>query len=211
MQPRPPTPISSPIDLPVPERVESFLSADRHRPIIYLAMTSTPVDVVSGVLSALRPTGAKILIASTVHSEGVSAEGDVLVEPFLPSHKIMSRVDLAVIAGGQGSVQCAMASGIPFVGVPLQGEQDLNVHLAERLGVARMVPLRDAKGPRMAQAALALLADQRVRAAVERVRDLYAQCDGPDETARVILDYLGSHAPFTPVRTKSDASDEIAQ
>ncbi len=100
------------------------------------------------------------------------------------------RVDAAVIAGGQGSVQCAMASGTPFVGVPLQGEQDLNVHLAQKLGVARLVPLGRAAGPVMAAALRALLADRSARDAAARLRDLYARHDGPGETARVLLEYL---------------------
>ena len=50
----------------------------------------------------------------------------------------MPRVDLRVISGGQGSVQSALASGLPFIGIPLQPEQDANIVLAERQGAPRL-------------------------------------------------------------------------
>lgn len=184
-------PIFARLRVPVPERVESFLRDERdRRPIVYVAMTSTPAPTLSRILEALRPLDVRILALSTVHDLPDPGRDDMMVEPFLPSDQIMPRVNLAVIAGGQGSVQCAMASGIPFVGVPLQGEQDLNVHLAQKLGVARLVPLGEADGPTMAAQVRALLDDPGAREAASRIRDRYAKVDGADETARVILEYL---------------------
>jgi hypothetical protein len=43
-------------------------------------------------------------------------------------------------AGGQGSIQAALASGVSVIGIPLQAEQDANVALAESQGAARLVP-----------------------------------------------------------------------
>jgi len=59
----------------------------------------------------------------------------------------MSDVGLAVIAGGQGSVQTALAAGVPFVGIPLQPEQDANVTFAQNQGAARLIP-QNAAGQR---------------------------------------------------------------
>ena len=47
-------------------------------------------------------------------------------------------VDVAVIHGGQGSVQTAIASGTPLVGIPLHVEQGLNVAMIERHGAGIM-------------------------------------------------------------------------
>ena len=48
----------------------------------------------------------------------------------------MPRVALAVTAGGQGSMQTAIAAGTPVLGIPLHPEQDLNVALLQRLHAA---------------------------------------------------------------------------
>jgi len=58
------------------------------------------------------------------------------------------------IAGcGQGSVQTALASGLPFIGVPLQPEQDANVFFAQRQGAARLLTPKAAGSARLAKAA----------------------------------------------------------
>jgi UDP:flavonoid glycosyltransferase YjiC (YdhE family) len=140
----------------------------------------------------VREAGARALVASTVHDLGdLGDPDDVLVESLLPSHRIMPRVDVAVIAGGQGSVQTAMTSGVPFVGVPLQPEQELNVAEMVRHGAAlRIAP--DAAGTEaMTHAVRAVLADGRTREAARRVQRLYAGADSAAASAEAILDLVG--------------------
>jgi UDP:flavonoid glycosyltransferase YjiC (YdhE family) len=102
----------------------------------------------------------------------------------------MPRVALAVTAGGQGSVQTALASGTPLIGIPLQPEQDTNVVLAERLGAARRIPVAQASGPALTRAARELLTDPAARAAAQRIGDLYAKVDGADLAAEAICGLL---------------------
>ncbi len=128
-------PIYAHLALPVPERVERFLA----EPAVYVAITSSTEELVRDVVGALRELDVRILVAATVHDlRDLEEDGRVLVEGVLPSHEIMPRVQLAVISGGQGSVQTAIASGTPFVGIPLQPEQHANVALVERQGAARL-------------------------------------------------------------------------
>jgi UDP:flavonoid glycosyltransferase YjiC (YdhE family) len=141
----------------VTERVEGFL--ERPGPIVYVAITSSTAELVRQVVHALRGLDARLLVAATVHNLRDLEDDRVLVESVLPSHLIMPRVDVAVISGGQGSVQTALASGLPFVGIPLQPEQDANVAFAERQGAARRVAQRAAGTQAVADAARKLLAD----------------------------------------------------
>jgi hypothetical protein len=53
---------------------------------------------------------------------------------------------MAVIGGGQRSVQTALASGTPFGAIPLQLEQGWNVHVAAEAGAARKVRRRAVTG-----------------------------------------------------------------
>ena len=118
----------------------------------------------------------------------------VTVEPLLPSDKIMPRVDLAVTAGGQGSVQTALASGLPLIGIPLQGEQDANVWLAQQQGAARLVTQRDAGTEAMTSAAKELLTDATYRTNAARIAQIYANTDGPGAAADAIIE-LASTSP----------------
>ncbi|GIE86410.1 glycosyltransferase [Actinoplanes regularis] len=178
-------PLFAHLPIPIPDEVETFLSGPG--PIIYVAITSSPPSLVRAVVTALRPLAARILVAGTVHDLGDLNDDRVLVGGVLPSHLVMPRVDLAVTAGGQGSVQTAMAAGVPLLGIPLQLEQDLNVTLLERRGAARWLPPRQAGTARLAALARNLLSDSAYRRAAQDIRAAYAASDGPGRAADQIL------------------------
>ncbi|MFI7492673.1 glycosyltransferase [Micromonospora echinaurantiaca] len=188
-------PLFARLDVPVPPQVERFLDAGG--PVAYVALTSTSPELVRGVVKRVRAAGPRVLVAATVHDMAGLERDGVLVEGVLPSHRIMPRVQVAVIAGGQGSVQTAMASGTPFVGFPLQPEQRANLDIAVRQGLASSVPLIQATTPAMTRAVRALLDDKRAHAAAHRVRELYAATDGAGNAADAILELaaVGQPAP----------------
>jgi UDP:flavonoid glycosyltransferase YjiC (YdhE family) len=178
-------PLFAHLPIPVPDEVETFL--DGPGPIVYVAITSSPPSLVRAVVTALRPLAARILVAGTVHDLGDLNDDRVLVGGVLPSHLVMPRVDLAVTAGGQGSVQTAMAAGVPLLGIPLQLEQDLNVTLLERRGAARWLPPRQAGTARLTALARTLLSDPAYRRVAQEIRKVYDASDGPGRAADQIL------------------------
>lgn len=178
-------PILPRLDVPVPERVERLLAGPR--PIVYVAMPSSEPGLVRAAVGALRPLGARILVAGPVADLAGLEDDQVAVEGVLPGHLIMPRVDLAVVSGGQGGVQSALAAGVPFAGLPLGPEQHLNVALAEREGAARAIAPALAGTPDLTAAARALMTVPRHRAAAERLRDAFARADGAGRAAEAII------------------------
>lgn len=179
-------PLYARLDIPLPEAVAEFL--DRPGPIVYVAITSTSPRIIRAVVASLAALEVRVLVSATVHDLAGLAGKRVMVAGTLPSHLVMPRVDLAITAGGQGSVQTAMAAGTPVLGIPLQPEQDLNVALLERRGAARLVPRRDAHTSRLASVADDMLRHEQYRAAADRVRRLYDAVDGPANAADVVIE-----------------------
>lgn len=186
-------PLSAHLAIPVPPRVEAFLQ----REPVYVAMSSTPPDLMRPVIEQLLTLRRPLLVSSGGYDLSDLEGPDVMVEPLLPSHLIVHRVCLMVGAGGQGSLQTAMAAGVPFLGIPLQPEQDVNVVLAERQGAARRVSPRAVNG-KMAAVAGEMLREPSYRDAARRMADAYAAVDGAEATADAILEYVG--APATDSR-----------
>src|SRR6185437_15150800 len=178
-------PIPPRLDIPVPERVERLLAGPG--PIVYVAMPSSEPGLVRAAVGALRPLGARILVAGPVADLAGLEDEQVALEGVLPGHLIMPRVDLAVVSGGQGGVQSALAAGVPFAGLPLGPERRLNVALAEREGAARAIAPALAGTPELTAAARALMIVPRHRAAAERLRDAFARADGAGRAAEVII------------------------
>lgn len=181
-------PLYATLDLPIPAEVERFLEGPR--PIVYVAITSTPAGLVVDAVKAVRAAGARVLAVSTLHDLEALRSDEVCVARVLPSHRIFPRVDLGVIAGGQGSVQTALAAGRPFVGIPLQPEQEWNVAAAERLGAAARISPREARGTALTRSVRDLLSRPSAREAAARVAAVYAGVDGPARCAEAIVDYL---------------------
>jgi UDP:flavonoid glycosyltransferase YjiC (YdhE family) len=185
-------PIYAKLAVPMPKRVERFLAGAR--PLVYLAITSSRPELVRDVVAALRALDVRILVAATVHDLRDLEDDRVLVDGVLPSHEIMPRVDLAVTAGGQGSVQTAIAAGVPLIGIPLQPEQDANVALAERQGAARLVPQRDAGTVALSRTADQMLGDDRYRQHARRLKQVFASADGAGAAAEAIIDLADQSA-----------------
>ena len=146
-------------------------------------------------MSSLKPLGAAILVATTTHDLADLASDQVMVAGLLPNHLVMGDADLAACYDGQGSVQTALAAGVPFVGIPLQPEQDANVTFAQNQGAARLIAQKAAGTPAMTAAAQDLLADTAARDSARRLKQIFAAADGSAAAAQAVLDTAAAQAP----------------
>lgn len=183
-------PLFAEFDLPVPPEIEQALQ--RSRPTIYVALTSTSAELVRRVVRAAVASDANVIVAGTVHDVRDLAAANVTVGGVLPSHKIMPRVDLAITMGGQGSVQCAMAAGVPLIGIPLHREQDSNVHFLEKRGAARLLPLGGISSDRIQRLCKEMLSRPSYRTAARSVQAAYATRNGPELCASAIRRFLSA-------------------
>lgn len=181
-------PLYARLDRPVPPEVDAFLAVDE--PVVYVAPTSVSEVLLRAVIAGARTAGARILVAATVHDVRDLADERTCVAGVLPNHLVLPRVAAAVLMGGQGSVQTALAAGTPFVGLPYHGEQELNVAVAERLGMALRMSPAVAGTPALGTALRRLLDEPSFRRAGADAARLYAGVDGAARAADAILVYL---------------------
>jgi UDP:flavonoid glycosyltransferase YjiC (YdhE family) len=183
-------PMFARLDLPVPAAVQPFL--DGRRPTAYVVLSSSTPKMLRAVTARVRQAGVRVIVGATIHDYGPNDDADVVVAGILPSHEIMPKVDVVVTMGGQGSVQTAMASGTPLVGIPLHPEQELNVDLAARQGMALAIAPRHAGTEKMTDSVRRLLAKPGHRQQARRVQQLYAGCDGAARAAAAITRHLAT-------------------
>lgn len=183
-------PLFARLDLPIPPEVDEFLDGDE--PVVYLAPTSVEESYLRDLVAAVRWSGAKLLVGGTVHRLDDLADERTVVAGVLPNHLVMPRVAAAVIMGGQGSVQTAIASSTPFVGLPMHGEQELNVAVAERLGVAIRMSPHVATTEALGAAVRRLLDEPTFRTNAQRAAQRYDGVDGAANAADAIVAYARS-------------------
>jgi len=183
-------PLFARLDLPVPPAVEPFL--DQSQPTALVVLSSSTPQMLRQVVQRVRAAGPRVIVGATIHDYGPNDDPGVVVAGLLPNHRVMPRVNVAVTMGGQGTVQTAMASGTPLLGIPLHPEQELNVDLAARHGAGLALAPRHVDTPRLTAAVRQLLTDPRHAAAAARVQAWYRDVDGAANAARAIRDWLAT-------------------
>ena len=179
-------PLFATLDLPLPPDVQPFL--DGRRPTAVVVLNSSTPAFIRRVVAGVRAAGLRVIVGATIHELGdLAVDREVVVAGLLPSHEVMPRVDLAVIMGGQGSVQTAMCSGTPFVAFPLHPEQELNVALGIRQGMALAVGPRRMTEAKVTAAARRVVGEPSFKAAARRVQPLYGGVDGAGRAADALL------------------------
>lgn len=179
-------PIFARLDGEVPAVVERLAAAPE--PLVYLGLGSS-ADRRLALTTAARLGELPVNVVAPIEhylEPGDEVPGNVHVTGLLPAHLLGGLVDAAVLHGGQGTVQTACATGIPFVGLGLQPEQVWNVEVCVARGNAVRVPPKHVGRPEFLDAVRRVLSDPGMRAAAADVQRAYAGEDGAAASARVV-------------------------
>ncbi len=98
--------------------------------------------------------------------------------------------DVAVIHGGQGTVQTACWAGTPAVGVAFQFEQQANLDMLARAGMGVRIPLKEFSGELVLAEVERVARDGEYRQNAARIQALMRATDGAANATEAILDLL---------------------
>ena len=170
----------------VPVLVRALAAAPE--PLIYLGLgSSARRELALAATTQLGAAPVNVLAPIRHYLEpGDVVPPNVHVTDLLPAHLLGGLVDAAVLHGGQGTVQTACATGIPFVGMGLQPEQTWNVRVCQRQGNAIAISPKHVSKPAFLTAVRRILDDPAYRNAATRVREQYEREDGAAAAARII-------------------------
>jgi len=96
---------------------------------------------------------------------------------FLPSHLVNEMADIAVMHGGQGTVQTAVWCGTPVVGIGMQWEQQANLDGLEKAGMGIRVPLHSVSRKNILSA-VEKAASETCQARARKMQAIVRSCDG---------------------------------
>ena len=170
----------------VSDEILNFLDTDKTK--IYVALTSGQSAVIERVYEGIKDLDAKIVILSTVHKIKETSHDNILVVDHLPSHKVMPLMDVAIIHGGQGSVQTAIDAGTPIVGIPLHVEQGLNVANIEKHGAGIMQIKHDIDPKEVREKVERILGDISYKENMKKLSTYQKQVDGVVKAVDIILE-----------------------
>lgn len=111
----------------------------------------------------------------------------VLTESFLPARQLAAWADVVVGHGGQGTVQTALASGTPIVGIGLQFEQEWNLESAVRLGACLRLTKRQWKAEHISRALRKVMANESYRLHAKEIEQEMKTFNAAGEAAAIVL------------------------
>lgn len=115
-----------------------------------------------------------------------------LTEKFVPADIVASQVDVVISHGGQGTVQTALGSGTPIVGVGMQWEQQFNLDNAARQGAAVRIDKRKWNSYSIQEAVTEVLDHESYSQSAKRIQKEIVKTNSADTAARFILDIAQS-------------------
>ena len=128
----------------------------------------------------------RAIFCSTTHPDNFEKSPNILIKKYLPSHKVMRLVDVAILHGGQGSVQTAIASSVPVVGFPLQPEQKFNLKMIERHGAGICLSLRILKEGNFQTVIKKILTDNSFKTNMWRLKSYQDRYDGVENVTKIL-------------------------
>ncbi len=183
IRPEPHTSVEQgPVVEPSAGRRKAPVSARRSKVLVTTGTIADDVATVAAVVDALVALDVDVVVTGR-HGQPWPLKVDpsrVRQVGFEPLARLLDGVDVAVVAGGAGTVVGALARGVPLVVLPLVFDQRENAERAGAVGAAVI-----AEDPGQVPAAVhRVLTDPSVRRAAQALAGQIAAMDPPDEAWR---------------------------
>ncbi|KAF1921867.1 hypothetical protein BDU57DRAFT_510887 [Ampelomyces quisqualis] len=121
------------------------------------------------------------------------AAGDprlLITDRFIPAPAANALADIIITHGSQGTVQCALASGKPIVGVALQVEQQINLDNTMNAGAGIRVQKQFWKAKKIRSTVLRVLEDPTYAARARMLAETLNSMDGARTAAEVMWKFI---------------------
>lgn len=171
-----------------------LLNLSHEQPIIYCAMgSSANRDILKTVIESFDNAPYTVIapVKAHIQNQNISVPKNVLVYDWLPAPKVNPLADIAVIHGGQGTVQTACAAGTPFVGIGLQPEQESNIDAIVRQGSAIRIRKRRLSRKTLLDAIEQLLNNPVALQKAKEIQALFVDWNGTKNSAAFLKQKFG--------------------
>lgn len=186
-------PLIARLDMPVPDQVKKVFKRPGVNIFCTMGSSGTP-DILKKVVSILKNQHYFNVVCATtkiLKPEELGPMTDRFVAmPMLPALEVGKLSDVIVSHGGQGTVQTAVMSGKPLVGIGMQWEQQANIEQLVRLGVGHRIALHSITQKSLIQGIHKVNTPpyiERAKALMHRVKEVDGLATVVDEMNRFVV------------------------
>lgn len=141
------------------------------------------------------------------HDDLESLGANIHLEATVPAHLLAGHIDASITHGGEGTVQAACLSGVPFAGIAMQAEQRWNIDECVRCGNALRFTGTDVRKDRVRHILDELLTSKPLRDRAQELGARVRELDGPARAVDTIERHLATQVgPRTSVQVENKDS-----
>lgn len=108
---------------------------------------------------------------------------------FLPAHLVNEMADIAILHGGQGTIQTAVWAGTPVVGIGFQAEQQANIDGIAKAGMAIRIPLYNVNSKTI-QSKIKQIQKQKYKYSALKMKNLVRSTNGVTKSVSLMNDFI---------------------
>ena len=112
--------------------------------------------------------------------------GVFITDEFVPAQKVNALADIVICHGGQGTIQTALSSGTPLVGIAMQQEQFINLSNISLYGAGIRIPFNKWNADNIREAVRKIIAGKKFKESALRLRERVNAMDGKKKSAEII-------------------------
>jgi UDP:flavonoid glycosyltransferase YjiC (YdhE family) len=113
-------------------------------------------------------------------------EGVYITDKFIPAQKVNAMANIVICHGGQGTVQTAIYSGTPLIGVAAQQEQFINLSNVAVRGAGIRISLAKWNTKNIQRAVSKIISEKKYKEAMLKLREIINSMDGEKNAANAI-------------------------
>jgi len=117
-----------------------------------------------------------------------------ITDKFVPAKEINKKVDLVICHGGQGTLQTAITSGTPLVGIATQPEQKINLEHLEVFGMAIRLQKWKWNSENISNAVIKIISNERYHKKALKLKRISEQLN----TKEIIANHIWSEIETMP-------------
>ncbi|OVE76710.1 hypothetical protein BVX98_05370 [bacterium F11] len=175
----------------IPENVKKHFDTKRTKLFCGMGVSGSP-KVLGSIIDIVGRLDLQAVVVTTtiLQSDLKNVSDRVLVLPHVPTHLVNPMADIAITHGGAGTVQTAIHSGTPLIGVPMHAEQVGNVSLVRRQGAGILLPKQSLAQGEIENSIKKLITNKSYKENMMRLKKLQDQIDGPSKAAEEIIKFI---------------------
>jgi len=185
-------PVFANLDLPIPPEVKEVFSQDGINVFIAMGSSGAP-ELLKRVVNTVTSDERYNVVCATTSIIDPAALGPqtrrFYATRFLPAAPVNEMADIAIIHGGQGTVQNAVYSATPVVGFGMQWEQQANLDGLALAGCAIRIPIHSAR-PKTIKKALEKISEEPYRTNALKLSQYVKSFDGVKETVLKMNEFI---------------------